>query len=154
MERDDTARENARRTPSPRELARFTFDFGEWTKAHGLVLDASGAARGSIAGVSVQIRSGLGGSRPSAVEIVMALAHDDVGSRLVTRGSDESMPLGRALRDALDGPGLASVRTIAIVPEGLRVRLEALSPPEDFEVIIEGLARAVRAARPAHAAYR
>ena len=152
--RRDRAAENAERTPSVFEIQGFTRAFEEWTKARGLVEAPGGVVTGTLAGVRVRVRSGLGGSRPSGLEIEMEIVHEDARARLLTRGSEDPTPLGRALAAAFADPRLESLRSIAVLPGGLRARLLRLSHPEILEAVVETCAGAVRAVHPPEAIYR
>lgn len=148
------AEANAERTPSALEILGFTQAFERWTESRKMRILPSGVAEGSLAGVPVRIRPGLGGSRPSGVELEMTLAHDDARVRLLTRDAGDTTPLGRALATAFTDPRLENLRSIAVVPGGLRARLLRLSPPEDLDVVVEVCAEAVRSVHAPTAPYR
>lgn len=153
LARADPAEVNAERTPSAFEVRGFATAFEAWRKAHHLEGEAA-VVRGVIAGVPVRVRAGLGGSRPSGVEIEMTLAHEDARVRLLTRDAEDATPLGRALGAAFGTPRLERLRSVAVLPNGLRARLLPLSPPEDLDAVVEACAEAVRSVRAPTAPYR
>lgn len=142
--------------PSDVAVRVFRERLAAWIQARGLVSTATpDTYQGVVDGVRVRVQSGLAGSRPAALEVTMDLAHGAELPELVTHDALPKSVVARALSGlfARDDVG-NTLRSIAIVPNGLRARFAALAEPELVDVVVEECAAAVRGLRRGDAPYR
>jgi hypothetical protein len=137
-------------TPPPTDLQVRTFRrrLATWTTAHGLVPGPrADAYEGVLDGVRMSLRAGLEGSTPHAVELTLTFAHDAEVPELVTRGGAPKTRLARDLAGLFESTSAGlegSLRSIAIVPSGVRLRFAPATFPELLDEVIADCKRVTR----------
>lgn len=121
--------------------------YARWASDRGFLV-ANHESRGAIAGAEVTVRTGLAGSSPASVEILLRVARDIPAPVLVRPGDD----VPRDLRPIFDRLG-RDLATIGCTSTTLRLRLAPLVPLATLDAALEELEALVRA-RPTHSAYR
>ena len=117
-------------------LVRFvTGQYRSWAKSHGLIWDDEARAWcGRLASCAVRVRPGLAGSSPGFVFVDVEIAHDHPEAALVTPSSPRAEPLIGAMVEVFEDEELdGKLRSIALVSNGLTLRLESLTLPEIVE---------------------
>lgn len=147
---DAAAASSTRHAAAPASVeavARAARGYRDWAREKGLTRTSDHVHRGSLAGVSVTLKSGLGGSAPAAVELELAL-HSDVSEPvLVVSGAD----IPAELRPAFERLG-DSLRSIGLTSSILRMRLAPLVDVAALEDAWHELDALVRSrANPSHA---
>lgn len=125
------------------ELARLS----AWARGRGLALRDDGVFTGTIDGTRVALDPGCDGSSPRGAELAFAVSNLATTPVLLTeddRGDD-------ALGELFDDPTLhGALRSIAVTPEGARLRFAARRSTEVLDVALRSM-RELPLTRPVEA---
>jgi hypothetical protein len=137
--RKDRHEKHEARTPSALLVRRVDGEYRSWAEAHGMTWDDElHAWRGRLSRCAVRVRPGLAGSSPGYVLVDVEIAHDHTEPVLVTSSSPRTEPLVRAMAEVFENGDLeGKLRTISLVPNGVSLRLAALTQPEIVECAID-----------------
>lgn len=126
------------------ELARLS----TWARSRGLALRDDGVFTGTIEGMRVALDPGCDGSSPCGAELAVAVPNRAPAPVLLT----EDERRGNVLGELFDDPTLhGALRSIAVSPEGARLRFAARRSTEVLDVALR-LMRELPAAPPTHQA--
>lgn len=122
--------------------------YRRWAKEKELAHDEDARGyRGTIAGRAVLVRPGLDGSAPIGTEAEITIEHDETATFLVTskRREDPSAKsdIGECLVLLFDEPALETLRSIAVIPTGVRLRFSPLTDPDTVQAAIDRAVAAV-----------
>lgn len=124
-------RPKVRSRPDPARVEATASEYRAWARERGLTLDSAARGyRGTLARHAVLLRPGLDGSAPIGVEVEIDVPLAQARSALLTASDRGTQPIEQALASLFDDEQHAeAMRSIALVPRGIRVRFAALTKP-------------------------
>lgn len=131
-----------------REASKLTQAYERWAKETQLIRAAEARGyRGRIAGRPVLVRPGLDGSAPIGTEAEITIEHDETATYLVTAdrrtAEGAKSDVGDTLVPLFDERPLAPLRSIAVMPGGVRLRFSPLTAPETVHTAIDAAIAAI-----------
>ncbi|MBX3219681.1 MAG: hypothetical protein KF795_04110 [Labilithrix sp.] len=128
------------RRPDPTRVTATGDAYRRWARTHLLELDAAGRCyRGNIGRHAVRVAPGLEGSAPIGVEAEVIVQHGQSTTVLLAASTAATTPVEQALATLWRDPGLGdALRSIAILPDGVRLRFRPLTAPKIVERGVTG----------------